>query len=53
VQKALESVPGVRQAKYDHGTKEAQILVDKGKKLDSEAIAQSLKDAGFGGEVMN
>jgi copper chaperone CopZ len=52
VQKALESVPGVRQAKFDFGTKEAKILVEKGK-LDSEAIAQSLKDAGFGGEVIN
>ena len=52
MQKALESVPGVRQAKYDYDAKEATILVEKGK-LDSEAIAQSLKDAGFGGEVMN
>jgi copper chaperone CopZ len=52
VQRALESVPGVRQAKYDHGTKEATILVEKGK-LDSEAIAEALTDEGFGGEVIN
>jgi copper chaperone CopZ len=52
VQAALESVPGVRQAKYDHGTKEATILVEKGK-LDSDAIAKSLEGAGFGGQVIN
>jgi copper chaperone CopZ len=52
VQQALESVPGVRQAQFDFGTKIATILVDKGK-LDSEAVAKSLEDAGFGGEVMN
>jgi copper chaperone CopZ len=52
VQKALESVPGVRQAKFDFSAKVATILVEKGK-LDSEAIAKSLEDAGFGGEVMN
>jgi copper chaperone CopZ len=52
VQKALESLPGVRNVKIDFEKKQVTCKVDESAKpAEDDRFVKALKDAGFGGSV--
>jgi cation transport ATPase len=50
VQKALRSLPWVREAKVDYAAKAATVVVER-KSFAADQLVSALKKAGFGGEV--
>jgi len=51
VQKALASVPGVKQAQVDLGKQQAVVAVEAAK-CDEQALVKAVEKAGYGAKVM-
>lgn len=50
MQRALTSVPGVREVRVDFARKQAVVTADEAA-YDEAALLQALQRAGFGGKV--
>ncbi|TDJ68339.1 MAG: copper chaperone [Planctomycetota bacterium] len=52
MREALESLPWARKAEIDFETKQATVTVES-KLYEAEALIKALKEAGYGGKVVD